>query len=142
MIHAVELTRSLRDHDTLSQALTDYGTSTKPDLRERYDFATALDSQRHRAWMGEDLDVAHRTGDYALFSLVAAGAAASRDPDVFRAFVRRTGLLDSTCVLDEDVALQTRIEELFAQILLDPRPSPGPSRDEMISLMRTVAPVT
>lgn len=142
MIHAVELTRSLRDHDTLSQALTDYGTSTKPHLRERYDFATALDSQRHRAWMGEDLDVAHRTGDYALFSLVAAGAAASRDPDVFRAFVRRTGLLDSTCVLDEDVALQTRIEELFAQILLDPRPSPGPSRDEMISLMRTVAPAT
>ena len=54
-------------------------------------------------------------------------------------FVRRTGLLDSIAILDDDVALQTRIEDLFAQIHSTPRPAPGPSRAEMVSLMDTVA---
>jgi len=140
MIHAVELTRCLDRHDDLDEALAAYGAATRPALRERFDFATELDAQRHRGWMGERVDVAHRGGDYALFSLVAAGAAASLDPEVFRVFVRRTGLLDSTGVLDDDIALQTRIEDLFAQMLTTPRPAPGPSRAEMVALMAAVAP--
>ena len=56
---------------------------------------------------------------------------------MFRVFIRRTGLLDSTRVLDEDAALQTRIERLFAQIATTPRPAPGPSRAEMVSLLNT-----
>jgi hypothetical protein len=80
------------------------------------------------------MDVAHRGGDYALFSMTAAGAAATQDAEIFRAFVRRIGLLDSTQVLDRDINLQCRIEDLFAQIRTVPRPASGPSREDMLAL--------
>ncbi len=62
---------------------------------------------------------------------MAAGAAALRDPDVFRVYVRRIGLLDSTAVLDRDTGLQQRIEQLFGQIAAGPKPPGWPSREEM-----------
>src|SRR5205807_5818967 len=101
----------------------------------RYQLATALDEQRHRAWLGESVDLAHHDGAYALFSAVAAGAAAMVDADIFRAFVRRIGLLDSTRVLDEDAELQQRIERVYEQIRNAPRPAAGPSREEMAALV-------
>ncbi len=52
------------------------------------------------------VDFTRHDGDDALFSMAAAGAAATVDPDIFRMSVRRIGLLDSTTVLDADVALQ------------------------------------
>jgi hypothetical protein len=62
---------------------------------------------------------------------MAAGAAALRDPDVFRVYVRRIGLLDSTAVLDGDTGLHRRIEQLFAQVAATPKPPGSPSREEM-----------
>lgn len=66
--------------------------------------------------------------------MVAAGAAAMADDDIFRMYVRRLGLLDGTGVLDDDLALRERIERLFAQAMTMPRPPSGPSRDEMLIL--------
>jgi 2-polyprenyl-6-methoxyphenol hydroxylase-like FAD-dependent oxidoreductase len=137
LIHAAALTTALRTHEDLGDAGTAYASVTQPSLRERYALATALDEQRLRLWNGGAVDFAHHDGAYALFSMVAAGAAAMVDPDVFRAFVRRIGLLDSTDVLDKDVVLQGRIEALFAELRSVPRAAPGPSRDEMAAVIAT-----
>lgn len=137
LVHAVELAAALRDHDDLGDTCSAYAEATIPALRERYDLATALDDQRHRMWIGEKVDFTHHDGAYALFSLVAAGAASAVDPDVFRMYVRRTGLLDSTSVLDTDIGLQRRIEQIFQQMLETPRPPPGPSRDDMLEAARS-----
>jgi hypothetical protein len=90
-------------------------------------------------WSGLPVDVSHRDGDYALFSMVAAGAAATVDPEVFRAFIRRLGLLDRTTVLDTDTALQVRIEELFGELSGLPRPPAGPTRADMLAIVTSAA---
>ena len=134
LIHGVQIARALHEHEDLRDAFAAYTAATMPTLRERYDFSTALDDQRHRMWTGHSVDFAHRTGDYALFSTVAAGVAAMLDPEVFRVFARRIGLLDSTRALDDDVALQERIEKIFS---VKPRLPQGPTRDEMLALCRS-----
>ena len=131
LIHAVELAAALRAHaDPVDRAVA-YAAATGAALRERFDFATALDAQRLRMWLGGPVDLASADGDYALFSQMAAGAAARVDPDVFRVYVRRIGLLDSTAVLDHDTGLHRRIEQLFAQVVTVPKPPGWPSREEM-----------
>ena len=132
LIHAVELARSLREHVDDDDSLDAFALATEPAVRERYELATELDEQRHRAWTGGPVEPRRHDGDYALFSTVAAGAAAFVDPGVFRAFVRRIGLLDSTAVLDGDVELQMRIEGILSE---SPPPPAGPSRDEMLDAM-------
>jgi hypothetical protein len=111
----------------------EYVAVTAPALRERYDFATALDEQRLRMWLGGDVDFAHHDGDYALFTIVAGGAAATTEAALARVFLRRIGLLDSTRVLDDDLALRRRIEAAFEEVAKAPRPRPGPTRAEMIA---------
>lgn len=133
LIHARELARALDDHDDAVDAVADFAATTGPALRERYDLATALDEQRLRMWRGEAVDFAHHDGDYALFSMSAAAAVALTDPDVFRVFVRRIGLLDSTAVLDGDIALRQRIETQFEALMKTRRSAPGPSRDDMLA---------
>ncbi|MBZ5640594.1 MAG: FAD-dependent oxidoreductase [Acidobacteriia bacterium] len=136
LIHAVEVARALRAHDDLGDAFAAYRNAVMPTLLERHEFATALDEQRHRMWTGGPVDFARRDADYALFSVMAAGVAAMADAEVFRVFVRRLGLLDSTRVLDEDERLKGRIEDTFRELLQKPRPAPGPSRGEMLSVAR------
>ena len=103
-------------------------------------FATVLavpsgrPEQRRRMWLGEPVDFAHSHGAYALFTVAAAGAVARLDPSVFRIFNRRTGLLDSTDVLDGDAAMRTHIEQRFAELRKLPAPVLGPDRAEMLSL--------
>ncbi len=139
IMHAADLAAALRRYDDLNDALSAYLAQSGAELAERYELATSLDEQRHRMWSGLPVDVSHRDGDYALFSMVAAGAAATVDPDVFRAFIRRIGLLDRTTVLDGDTALQVRIEELFGELSGLPRPPAGPTRADMLA---TVASAT
>ncbi len=134
LIHAVEIARALRECDDLRDAGEAYLESVLPELRERYDFATALDEQRLRLWTGGRVDFSRRGGDYALFSFYAAGAVAVVDPDVFRAHVRRIGLLDRTTVLDQDRGLQERIEARFQELRANARPASDPSREEMLAV--------
>ncbi len=134
LIHAVQVTAALRAHAEPADAAAAYQQATETGIRERFEFATALDEQRHRMWLGEPVDVGHRGGDYALFSMVAAGVAGTLDADVFRVFLRRIGLLDSTAVLDSDVVLQVRIERLFQQVMATPRPPAGPPRERCLRL--------
>jgi 2-polyprenyl-6-methoxyphenol hydroxylase-like FAD-dependent oxidoreductase len=138
LIHARELATALRHHTNIVDASAGYAAATAPWARERYDFATALDEQRLRHWVDAPVDYSRADGDYALFSMMAAGAVAPLDPDVFRVFIRRIGLLDSTAVLDTDADLQSRIERLFQQVLHTPRQPPGPPKDEMIELIGSV----
>jgi flavin-dependent dehydrogenase len=138
LIHAAELTQALDDHRDPVDALAAYQAATLPALRERWELATALDAQRHRMWLGEPVDVGISSGDYALFSVAAAGAVATVDPDVARVFLRRMGLLDSTAVLDDDIALRQRIEEQFAVLAARGR-KPAPSMDEMLAAITAAA---
>ncbi len=141
-VHAIALVDALDDHDDTADALCSYVEKTAPALRERFDLATALDEQRHRLWTGQPVDFTHHDGDYALFTVAAGGAASMMDPDVFRIFVRRMGLLDGTRVLDDDLDIRLRIQQLFAQAMQTPRPPPGPSRDEMLAIInQAVSPV-
>ncbi len=132
-VQAAALADALAGHADPVAGLRSYIDAVSPALRERFDLASSLDDQRHRLWTGEPIDFTTRNGAYALFSLVAGGAASMMDPAVFRMYMRRMGLLDSTSVLDDDPDMQTRIEELFAQAMLTPRPPPGPPRDEMLA---------
>lgn len=50
--------------------------------------------------------------------------------------IRRNYFLDPLSLLDDDVAMQERIEQIFADLRATPRPRPGPSRDELIEVMR------
>jgi 2-polyprenyl-6-methoxyphenol hydroxylase-like FAD-dependent oxidoreductase len=135
LIHARALLSVLEAHRNLDDAEAAYLHATAPALQERYALSTNLDAQRHRLWTGEAVDFAHRDGDYALFTQYAAAAAATRDPDVFRMFNRRIGLLDSTAVLDTDGALQSRIETLYDEMVAQPRAPLGPGREEMLALI-------
>jgi 2-polyprenyl-6-methoxyphenol hydroxylase-like FAD-dependent oxidoreductase len=133
LVHAGELARAVHDRADLDDAVDDYVEATAPALRERYDFATALDEQRLRMWLGGEVDFAHHDGDYALFTMAAGGVAATTDVELARVFLRRIGLLDSTRVLDDDVALRRRIEGAFAEALQVPRQPAGPGRDDMLA---------
>ena len=133
LVHARELASSLRAHDDVGDAVDAYLDAVRPAMRERFDLATALDEQRHRMWLGEQVDPGRQDSAYELFSVVAASAAALVDADVFRVAVRRIGLLDSTKVLDDDVAMRDKIERLFAEIRSAASP-PSPARDEMVAI--------
>jgi 2-polyprenyl-6-methoxyphenol hydroxylase-like FAD-dependent oxidoreductase len=138
LIHAVELAAALREHHELAEAIAAYAAATKPALRERYDLATVLAGQRFRMWTGQPVDFTRHDGDYALFSVLAAGAAATVDPEVFRVFIRRIGLLDSTAVLDSDLDLQLRIERLFRDVRAANGSAVGtPPREELIAAAST-----
>ena len=137
-VHAAELAAALRAFADVRDAAVAYAATTAPALRERFDFITALDEQRLRMWSGEPVRL-DPDGDYALFSQLAGGAAATLDPDVFRVFVRRIGLLDPTAVLDDDPVLQRRIGQLYAVFAATPRPAPGPTRQEMVEAVGALA---
>ncbi len=137
LIHAVSAARALREHDELTDATVAHARAIAPALRERYDLASALDAQRLRLWTGDQVDFSRRNQDYELFSLFAAGAVAMSDPDVFRVFVRRFGLLDDTAVLDQDAPMLERIEQRFHELIAKPRPAHGPARDEMLARAQT-----
>lgn len=135
LVHAAAVVAALRDHADLGDAGAVYAAEVMPALEERFSFVSQLDAQRQRMWIGEPVDFAHRDGDYALFTMAAAGAAAQVDPDVFRTFIRRIGLLDSTEVLDSDHAMQRRIEEVFQRVLASPRPVQSPPQEDMVGII-------
>lgn len=140
LIHAAALAAALRAHADAGDAGASYAADVRPALSERYDFATALDDQRHRAWCGEPVDFTRPDGGaYELFTLVAGGAGSLVDAEVFRANVRRIGLLDSLRVLDDDPAMQARYADVFARLRATPRPPAGPPRDEMAAVLAAAA---
>jgi 2-polyprenyl-6-methoxyphenol hydroxylase-like FAD-dependent oxidoreductase len=133
LAHAAELARAVRAHDDVLDAVGDYLAVTAPALRERYDYATALDEQRLRMWLGAEVDFAHHDRDYALFTIAAGAVAATTDAELARVFLRRIGLLDSTRVLDDNIPLRRRIQAAYADAVRTARPRPGPTRDEMLA---------
>jgi 2-polyprenyl-6-methoxyphenol hydroxylase-like FAD-dependent oxidoreductase len=138
LVEARELTAAIEAHGSDLEAIAlAFDTAVREPMVERFANATAVDGLRLRAWTGEAVDVAHRDGGaYPLFAFAAGNAAALVDGDVFRTMIRRNYFLDPLSVLDDDVAMQERIERIFADLRSTPRPRPGPSRDELIEVMR------
>jgi flavin-dependent dehydrogenase len=137
IVQAVALGRALADQEDLADVADAYAEQTREELGERYAWITDLDDQRLRAWQGEPVPLGSHGGAYALFCMVAAGAVARTDPDVFRVFNRRIGLLDRTAVLDDDLAMRDRIERGFAELRRSPPPPQGPSREEMLAVLHS-----
>lgn len=135
LVHAAELARAVREHADVLDAVDEYVGATMPALRERYEYATALDEQRLRMWQGGHVDFTRHDRDYALFTIVAGGVAATTDPELARIFLRRIGLLDSTRVLDNNIETRERIQRAFADAQRGPRPRSGPTRDEMLAIL-------
>jgi 2-polyprenyl-6-methoxyphenol hydroxylase-like FAD-dependent oxidoreductase len=142
LLEARELRMALEAHgDDLQAAAMAFDAALRPDMVERYAFASAADDLRERRWMGEALDITRRDGGaYPLFILAAGMAAALVDPEVFRRMLRRNYFLDSLAGVDEDVALQERIEAIFGTLLGQRRPRSGPSREELVATLRSAAP--
>ena len=138
LIEATQLASAVRRHGADLEAVAlAFDDAVRPAMTERYRFATATDDLRLRRWTGEPIDVAHRDGGaYPLFTIAAGTAAALVDGDVFRTVVRRNYFLDPLSVLDEDVAMQERIERLFGELLAKPRAPAGPTRDELVATVR------
>jgi 2-polyprenyl-6-methoxyphenol hydroxylase-like FAD-dependent oxidoreductase len=136
LIHARALVGALHDHaGDLADAAQAFDAATRPDMEERFAFASAIDDQRNRRWAGEAVDIAHRKGGaYELFSFAAGAAAALIDPDVFRVVVRRNSFLDPLAKLNADVAMQEKIERIFGELTATPRPAPGPTREELLEI--------
>ena len=135
LIHAREVRNAMRDHGDRRDVLAAFLAAVVPEARERYELATALDEQRRRLWLGEEVDAfRHDGGAYELFSIAGAGAAALADDRVLRASVRRSGLLERTATMDENEALLRRIDEVLVQLRSTPRPPAGPSREEMAAI--------
>jgi 2-polyprenyl-6-methoxyphenol hydroxylase-like FAD-dependent oxidoreductase len=139
LVEAREVAAALETHGSDLEAVAlAFDAAVRGPMVERFANATAVDGLRLRAWQGEAVDVAHRDGGaYPLFAFAAGSAAALVDGDVFRTMIRRNYFLDPLSVLDDDVAMQERIERIFADLRGTPRPRPGPSRDDLIEVMRT-----
>lgn len=132
LAHAAAVAQAVAAHDDAIDIAAAYRAATQREAQERYGLSAALDEQRLRMWLGEPVDVRHHDGDYALFSLAAAGAVARVDPEVFRIFNRRIGGLDSTAVLDDNRPLREQIERRFAEMTPT---GLGPAREEMLALV-------
>jgi len=138
LVHARALTVALAEHSAdLEAAALAFDASVRESMEERFRNASAVDGLRLRAWSGEPVDVAHRDGGaYPLFAFAAGGATALADGEIFRTVVRRNYFLDPLSVLDQDVAMQERIERVFGEVRATPRPRPGPTRDELLASAR------
>jgi hypothetical protein len=136
LIHAVALGDALEGHTDAGDAWAAYLAATLPAVTERYEFATALDAERLRMWLGEPVDFTRPDGDYALFTMVSGAMAAATDPEAFRVFNRRIGLLDGTGVLDGDKALQRHIADRAAELRARPQQPSGPTRSQLRDAIR------
>jgi 2-polyprenyl-6-methoxyphenol hydroxylase-like FAD-dependent oxidoreductase len=140
LIHAFALATALADASRLENVSEAYHRAVEPEAVERFALATECDQGRGRWWRGEPVDFVHRSGARQLFLLSAGGATALGDPDIFRAHVRRLGFLDRTAVLDDDQALQQRMESRFAELLAARPPPPGPpTREELLARLPPAA---
>jgi hypothetical protein len=139
LVEARELTSAIEAHGSDLEAVAlAFDAAVREPMVERFANASSVDALRLRAWQGEVVDVAHRGGGaYPLFAFAAGNAAALVDGDVFRTMIRRNYFLDPLSVLDDDIPMQARIERIFADLHATPRPRTGPTRDELIEVMRT-----
>jgi 2-polyprenyl-6-methoxyphenol hydroxylase-like FAD-dependent oxidoreductase len=135
LVHAHALGRAAASHDDGAALASAYLEDVGPEVRERHAFACETDAARVRAWSGERLDIGRRDGCYPLFAFGPALAAARHDDLVLRRTIGRVGLLDRTATFDEDAELHGRIERIWARLMHDRPPRPGPPRDELLGLI-------
>jgi hypothetical protein len=137
LIHARELASALRDHRHVRDVADAFEARTRGEMDERYAYVSAIDSTRSRMWAGERIDYAHADGGaYPFFSYAGTGLSSLADGDVARMLLRRNYFLDPLAVLDNDPAMQRRLEKFYAELAAMGRPPAGPPRDELLAVMR------
>jgi len=138
LIHARLLAQAVREADA-DTATVPYAFEAlaRPEMEERFAYVTAIDDTRTRLWAGESIDVMHADGGaYPFFTYGLAGVASLAEGELARALVRRNQFLDPLSVLDYDATLLAELEALWARLRAPGRPPTGPTRQELIELMR------
>jgi 2-polyprenyl-6-methoxyphenol hydroxylase-like FAD-dependent oxidoreductase len=137
LIHARHLVSVLSDHGSdLADAALAFDALARPEMEERYAYVSAIDETRSRLWSGESIDFSHADGGaYPFFTYAATGISSLAEGDVFRALVRRNTFVDPLSVLDDDAAMQQRLQGFYADLAGAGRPRPGPSREELLDIM-------
>jgi 2-polyprenyl-6-methoxyphenol hydroxylase-like FAD-dependent oxidoreductase len=143
LIHARHLTSALREHpDDPVAVATTFDALARPEMEERYAYVSAIDDARTRLWAGERLDYAHADGGaYPFFTFAASGLALLADADLARVLIRRNTFLDGLAVLDDDPAMQRRLEAFYGELAAKRTPA-GPTRDELIGVLEGTAAAT
>lgn len=138
LIHARALAEAVRDHQVSPMdAAMAFDAVVRPEMEERFRFASEMDDGRSRLWAGEPIDVGRRDGgSYALFTVAASTSAALMDGDVFRTVVGRTSFLEPLARLDGDEAMLGRIEALFSELRKRGASRPGPTREELVAVVQ------
>jgi 2-polyprenyl-6-methoxyphenol hydroxylase-like FAD-dependent oxidoreductase len=141
LIHARHLVAGLREHHSdLHDAALAFEALARPEMEERFGYASAIDETRSRLWAGETLDIAHSDGGaYPFFTYATGGAASMVDGDIFRAVIRRNTFLDPLAVLDDDLEMQRRIERVYGELVANGRPRAGPARDDLLDVINVPA---
>jgi hypothetical protein len=137
LIHARLLAGAVRDNgaDPAAVALA-FDALARPEMDERFPYVSAIDDTRRRLWQGESIDYTHASGPaYPFFTYAAGGYASLADGDLFRALVRRNFFLDPLAVLDEDSAMQARLEDFYVQLAAARGAGSGPARDDLVGVM-------
>jgi 2-polyprenyl-6-methoxyphenol hydroxylase-like FAD-dependent oxidoreductase len=131
LAHAQCLAQAAAEAPDAAAVAERYRASARPESRERFALACAMDSDRSLRWSGAAIDIRRRDDSYPLFSFYGALAAAPRDDDVLRSTIRRIGLLDRIEAFDHDTPLHERIESILQGSA--PAPSPGPPRADLLA---------
>ena len=137
LIHARLLAAAIRDSGSDIEAVAlAFDALARPEMDERFAYVSAIDDTRHRLWAGESIDYTHASGPaYAFFTYAAGGYASLAHGDLFRALVRRNFFLDPLAVLDDDAAMQARLEDFYVQLRAASGARPGPGREELLDEM-------
>jgi hypothetical protein len=138
LIHGRLLATAIRDVDGEPELVAPaFDALARPEMEERFGYVTAIDETRTRLWAGEAIDFRHADGGvYPFFTYGAAGLASLAEGELARALVRRNQFLDPLAVLDEDPGLIAELEAFWARLSDPGRPRSGPTRQELIGLMR------
>ena len=139
LIHARLLADAVREHSSdPAAAAAMFDGLSRPEMAERYEYVSAIDDTRGRLWAGHSVDYTHVDGGaYPFFSYAATGVASLADAEVGRALLRRNYFLDPLSVVDQDAAIQSRIEAFYSDLAATAasRPRPGPPRGELLETM-------
>ena len=134
LTHGFALADALATHDDPARQALAFDAAVWTEARRAYEYAVASDLARVGGFHGDP-----QPENPYHFAYTALPFAAAKDPEIARAWARQGQLVDLPGTMIENEALMARAraiaDELRARGELPEHP-PGPSRDEMVAILR------